>query len=157
MQWIRERTLNDISVGSGSNGWNDHQGCGREGQYARIHWAELGESKIMEQAMGQGAKVQGVIYGSKSNGRINGWRKLWLLEQSKEHEWYKRWIKEHNQRRDGWMQAMGQGTIDGTMIQRVIVGAMDQWAIKGAMDQREMIGAMDQEAIEGTMFVTSNL
>ena len=38
------------------------------------------------------------------------------------------------------MQAMGQGTIEGTMVQR---------AIKGAMDQREIIGAMDQVPIEG--------
>ena len=76
--------------------------------------------------MGQGAMVQGVIDGSGSNGRINGWRKQRLWEQSKEHEWYKRWIKEHNQRSDGWMQAMGQGTIEGTMVQRAIVGAMDQ-------------------------------
>ena len=65
--------------------------------------------------MGQGAMVQGVIDGSGSNGRINGWRKQRLWEQSKEHEWYKRWIKEHNQRSDAWMQAMGQGTIEGTM------------------------------------------
>jgi hypothetical protein len=90
--------------------------------------------------MGQGAMVQGVIDGSGSNGRINGWRKQRLWEQSKEHEWYKRWIKEHKQRSDGWMQAMGQGTIEGTMVQR---------AIKGAMDQREIIGAMDQVPIEG--------
>ncbi len=65
--------------------------------------------------MGQGAMVQGVIDGSGSNGRINGWRKQRLWEQSKEHELYKRWIKEHNQRSDAWMQAMGQGTIEGTM------------------------------------------
>ena len=69
--------------------------------------------------MGQGAMVQGVIDGSGSNGRINGWRKQrlweqskeheWFRQQSKEHEWYKRWIN------DAWMQAMGQGTIEGTM------------------------------------------
>jgi len=70
--------------------------------------------------------VQGVIDGSGSNGRINGWRKQRLWEQSKEHEWYNRWIKEHNQRSDGWMQAMSQGTIEGTMVQRVIEGAIDQ-------------------------------
>ena len=32
----------------------------------------------------------------------------------------------NDQRSDGWMQAMGQGTIEGTMVQRAIVGAMDQ-------------------------------
>ena len=65
--------------------------------------------------MGQGAMVQGVIDGSGSNGRINGWRKQRLWEKSKEHEWCKRWIEEHNQRSDAWMQAMCQGTIEGTM------------------------------------------
>ena len=45
------------------------------------------------------------------------------------------------------MQAMGQGTIEGTMVQRAIEGAMDQGPIEGATIQ---------EAIEGTMNVTSN-
>jgi hypothetical protein len=41
---------------------------------------------------------------------------------------------------------MGQGTIEGTMVQRATEGAMDQGPIEGATDE---------EAIEGTMNVTN--
>jgi hypothetical protein len=69
----------------------------------------------MEQAMGQGAMVQGVIDGSGSNGRINGWRK---------------------QRRN-WRINVTNGETEGAMDQGAIEWAMDATSgeIEGAMDQ----------------------
>jgi hypothetical protein len=52
--------------------------------------------------------------GSRSNGRINVWPKqrLWMNGSSDRSR--------NNKKSDEWMQAMGQGTIEGTMDQRAI-------------------------------------
>ena len=147
-RWIREQ-------------WeNDHQGCGREGQPALIHWAELGESKIREQAMGQGAMVQGVMEGSMvgaSNGCGSNRRSMNGTSDGSRNtikgtmHGCKRWVRE--QSKEQWM------------VQIAIEGAMDRWAMEGAMDQREIKGAMDQgpieratdqEAIEGMLWCGTN-